>query len=85
MNKITWKTPPPSLSGNVGDRDAAREFREQLRAHPGKWAVYRAKAAAALAYHIGQRWVGFEATSRHEPSMPVGRAAIYVRYVGDPS
>lgn len=92
MSSIVWEDPPeaepPKHGLNNKQRDLVR-FADELRAHPGKWAIYpnlsgsRTGAASRTSQIRKGRWcggAGFEAEKR--PGALPGKFVIYVRFVG---
>lgn len=75
--------PPTSMQSRM-HRARLKAFVEEVRKHPGKWAVYPYPStngsARAIASRISRGKLvvfgeGFEATSNH--------GTVYVRYIGD--
>lgn len=89
MTEIIWQDPPGELRGLPSGADA--EFAAQLRAHPGKWAIWRTEIGSSEATGVKQgrraafRPAGaYEARSTANGTGNQGKSTIYVRYVGEP-
>lgn len=87
--KIKWETPPEPRRGRQPDtRSDDQKFADQLRKHPGDWAVFREDANSSIAFQVKTGKVAafrpagaFEAVCRG--ITPGGsRGRIYVRFVG---
>jgi hypothetical protein len=87
VSVIRWEDPPEDARGaNVTDRWQA--IAEELRAHPGQWAVVLESTAGPCGGWVNRIRVGksafkpagaFEAVGRSEGK----KARVYARYVGD--
>lgn len=90
--KIKWATPPQPNRGRPADtRTEAQKFADELRKHPGAWAIWREDANSSLAYQVKTGQVAafrpagaFEAVCRATQAGNKSRGTIYVRYTGDP-
>ena len=85
--KMKWQTPPEPRRGRRPDtRTNDEKFADELRKHPGDWAVWREGVNSSLAFQVKSGKVSafrpagaFEAVSR---ALENNRGTIYVRFVG---
>lgn len=86
--KLKWGTPPEPNRGRRPDtRTQDEKIADELRKHPGDWAVYSENSNSSIAYQIGHgdraafRPAGtFEAVSRDNVG---NRGTIWIRYTGE--
>ncbi len=70
---IEWKTPPDSTAPVA--QSPIEPFVDELKRHPGEWALYGHKGASMAAY-LRKRY-GLEAVTRNNKN---GKADIYARW-----
>ena len=78
---IEWQEPP---SVNRG-RPSSFKLYEELRANPGKWALWKEEAYSNSGYQLRKTYPDIQVTVRRDGSNPNGVPlySIYVRWVGD--
>jgi hypothetical protein len=90
--KIKWQTPPePNRGRPVDTCTENQKFADELRKHPGDWAIWRENANSSLAYQLKTCQVAafrpagaFEAVCRSTKPGNASRGTVYVRYIGEP-
>jgi hypothetical protein len=73
MADLNWQEPPPVTRGN---RTKWSVLAEQLREHPGRWALVATRPSDALATYLRRRR-GLEATCRKRED---GQWDVYARW-----
>lgn len=91
MSVIRWEDPPESRKGKAGGRGFVRNPRwqavaDELRAHPGRWAVVAEGENAGISGHIRRgKYAAMQPAGSFEAQC-VGAGGefpiIYARYVG---
>jgi hypothetical protein len=88
---MRWENPPAARPGrHASTKTQAEKDADELRKHPGEWALVEKDAHAAKAYQVKAGKVkayqpagAFEAVIRSTPKHSKDRGRLYIRYVGE--
>lgn len=87
MSDIEWAEPPATKAGGGRSGGKHRKIADQLREHPGKWALIGRSMAPSMVTQIRKGLIApyapagsFEAVGRNYVDK---RCDLYVRFVGE--
>jgi hypothetical protein len=86
MVAVEWAELPPDGRLSPTRDSVYDEFRDALRANPGRWAILKANASQGYSGNLRKMtvWQGFEITTRRLPNDAANRRTVFARFIGDP-